>query len=447
VTFCEDAVTAAIDGNDLNGQLYEYQSCVDSVIVFNNLSTSASGLSIDGYLWEFDIPGQPLSLSQENITVTFPGPGLYSGSMTVNPASQCSDIAFIEVLITEPIEPFFEFEYDTCVAGPVTFFNMTGLQGLPDTSWFWDFGDGNTSREIDPEHLYQSPGLKTVRLTVRDTFDCVESFSQTFNWQPVPPVIIIEPSTSIGCPPEEVSFANLSTPVDSTYDIIWTFGDGGMESGINPAYVYEMPDTYTVAVEITSPIGCFTTDTFENLIFIDSLPVADFVFDPKENVSNFFPEVNFLDLSRRAVAWDWKFGAFDSTIIQHPSYIFPDTGLQAVELVVTSVWGCVDTIVKVVDVIPKVTYHLPNAFTPNNDDVNDFFQAAGFFRGITNYSMQIWNRWGNLVFETNNPNVGWNGRKDNVGRMSPSGVYVCRVTYIGPRGHLREYKGFATLIR
>ncbi|MEM8909051.1 MAG: PKD domain-containing protein, partial [Bacteroidota bacterium] len=406
VTPCENLINAGVNGQVELGDTEFYLSCVDSTISFINQTTTLPGTPIFGYLWEFDITdpgtGLPLSLEDEDVTVTFPGPGTYTGSMTVNPGSQCSDVAFVNVTITSPIEPFFEVEYDTCSAGPVEFFNTTLLQGLPDSSWFWDFGDGTTSEEVDPVHQYQTPGLKTVSLRVTDTFGCEETIVRTFNWQPVPPVIIIDPSSSAGCPPEEVVFSNLSTPVDSTYDIIWDFGDGSMDNAISPTYTYMVPDTYTVSVEIISPIGCVTSDTFDNLILIDSLPIADFVYDPPTGISNFFPEVNFTDQSsNRAVAWDWKFGAFDSTIIQNPTYVFPDTGRQAVELVVTSFYGCQDTMVQIVDVEPQVTYYLPNAFTPNNDDVNDFFRGGGFFRGITNFQMQIFNRWGGVVFATN----------------------------------------------
>ena len=182
------------------------------------------------------------------------------------------------------------------------------------------------------------------------------------------------------------------------------------------------------------------------MIFIDSLPEASFVFDPPNGSSNFEPNVTFEDQSFKAAAWEWKFGDFDRSIRQNPSFTFPDTGKQEVQLFVQSFFGCEDSISLIVDVEPKVTFFMPNAFTPNNDGLNEFFMPGGFFRGIRDYQMTIWDRWGGLLFETNDINTGWDGR-GKTGKMSPSGVYVYHITFTAPRGEPMEYKGFATIIR
>ena len=106
-----------------------------------------------------------------------------------------------------------------------------------------------------------------------------------------------------------------------------------------------------------------------------------------------------------------------------------------------------DTTVQIIDIEPKVNYFLPNAFTPNNDALNDNFLGRGFFLGMTDFSLNIWNRWGELVFETTDPNEGWNGKKFNTGKSAPNGVYVVIVKYKGPRGNPFKIKGFATIVR
>jgi gliding motility-associated-like protein len=90
---------------------------------------------------------------------------------------------------------------------------------------------------------------------------------------------------------------------------------------------------------------------------------------------------------------------------------------------------------------------MPNAFTPNEDAKNELFMGGGIFRGIREYDMKIVNRWGEVIFESSDPNYGWNGRKNNSGRMSQNGVYMYMVQFTGPRGAPHEYRGFATLIR
>ena len=223
-------------------------------------------------------------------------------------------------------------------------------------------------------------------------------------------------------------------------------GDGNIIEGISPTHVYTTPDIYDVKIDITSPIGCFTSDEFRNLIEVDSLPVADFNFDPPFP-NNFDNVVNFEENSFRAAWWEWTFGEFGTSLGPNPSFAFPDTGLAEVTLVITHPYGCQDTITKIIDVEPKVTYFLPNAFTPNGDGRNEEFGPVGVFRGITDYEMQIVNRWGETIFATTDPNLLWNGRANNTGEVVPNGVYMVFVRFTEPRGEPQMEQGFITVIR
>ncbi|MEZ4934044.1 MAG: gliding motility-associated C-terminal domain-containing protein [Saprospiraceae bacterium] len=121
--------------------------------------------------------------------------------------------------------------------------------------------------------------------------------------------------------------------------------------------------------------------------------------------------------------------------------------MQQVQLVVFHESGCTDTTIQFLDVIPEVRYFLPNAFTPNGDGFNDGFRGNGVMEGATDFNLSIWNRYGEKLFETDDPFESWNGRKDNSGKLSPQGVYIVVVTYIEPRGAKRELRGYATLVK
>ena len=132
---------------------------------------------------------------------------------------------------------------------------------------------------------------------------------------------------------------------------------------------------------------------------------------------------------------------------RNPSFTFPDTGVYKVDLVVTNETSCTDTFTQFIDIKPLVSLHMPNAFTPNNDAMNDVFFGAGYYQGLSNYEFRIYNRWGQQVFFSSDPEVGWNGRLNNTGEDSPAGVYVYTVEYNGPRGEPFTVKGHVTLVR
>ena len=442
VTYCEPTVTGALEG-DLIDDTYVYNFCAEPTVSIINESYQSQ--FIDEYLWQFELEDSIWSFSTVDLDVTFPGPGSYPGIMVLNPGTQCYDTVSIQINITPSLEPDFATEYDTCIAGPVIFTDLTSSEIIQ--NWLWDYGDGNTSNEPAPVYEYDEPGLYPINLTVWDTLNCEYSMDGEVNWYPAPRVIIFQPSSAIGCSPLDITFTNLSTPIDSTYEIVWEFGDDSLSFELSPDHTYLIPGNFSIRVEVTSPIGCYEEAFFPNWIDVDSMPVADFYFTPPSYISNFNPTVEFTDYSRRAAAWDWTFGDFGSTILQNPEFTFPDTGKVDVQLTITHYHGCVDTIVKTVDVAPKITYFLPNAFTPNNDTKNDEFRGRGYFRGIRNFEMTIWDRYGGVAFHTNDPSEGWNGRKNNVGGVAPNGVYVCIVRYTSSRGVLHEEKGFATLIR
>jgi len=267
------------------------------------------------------------------------------------------------------------------------------------------------------------------------------------NYFPVPPLIIIRPTKYEACVPELITFTNLSVPIDETYDIRWDFGDGGTATEISPSYEFTDEGIFTITLEITSPIGCYTSESFPNLITIEASPTADFAMAPAV-INSINSTATFTDLSTGgATGWYWDFGGEGRSFLQNPTYTFRDTGMYTITEVVFHPNGCTDTIVKLLDIEPIVQFFLPNAFTPNYDGKNEIYKAEGLSAGVSFYSMTIWSRWGEELFTSSDPEDGWNGRKHNTGQEMPVGVYLCSLEYHDARKRVHELREFVTLVR
>jgi gliding motility-associated-like protein len=445
VARCDPTVVAQVTADEvIDGREYLITSCGENTITFGNQSFQRS--FIDVQQWSFDINGQAETSSAWEPTITFPDTGTYLGTLILNPGTICGDTANIRVQIFPEIEADFSFSYDTCTAGPALFTDASVSGSGLITNWDWDFGDGGGAVQQNPVYIYRDPGNFPVTLTVTDINGCQDARIQALAYFPIPELLIIAPSSFIGCEPAEIFFDNLSFPISDEYDILWEFGDGGTGTEISPTYVYEQPGTYTVSLNVVSPLGCQTDTTFNSLITVLPSPIAGFSYSPRQP-SNLDPIVNFMDESQFAANWLYLFGDGRSAAQPNPSHTYRDTGLYEVMQIVTHPSGCRDTAIQLVDVRPEVRYFLPNAFTPNDDGSNDIYVGAGVMAGARNFSMTIWNRWGEQIFESDDPFKGWNGRKHNTGEPVPSGVYPVLVTFLGPRGEPFEIKGIATVVR
>lgn len=445
VSNCNPTVVADIRKDSVIAeQSFLLNSCGENTITFENQSFRES--AINSWSWKFDIEGETFTFSQWDATVTFPDTGLYQGQLILNPGTQCGDTADIFVNIYPQIVADFDFEYDTCLAGPVTFTDLSETGAREISSWLWDFGDELASGEQHPIHTYEAPGDLQATLRITDSNGCSTGITKTISYFPVPTLLVVAPSSFVGCSPAPIFFDNLSFPVDENYGIRWDFGDGNSSTDLSPTHVYDQLGKFTVALEVTSPVGCIIDTTFRSLIEVLPGPTAGFQITPEE-LSNLNSTIELLDESIDAVSWFWQFDSLSNSTERQPTYTFPDTGRYVVHQTVTHANGCQDSLSRSIDIIPVVRYFLPNAFTPNNDAKNEGFRGTGVLTGITNFNLTIWDRWGEMVFETDDPLEAWNGKKFNEGKDLPNGTYLCLVKFRGPRGERKEFKSFANLIR
>jgi len=195
---------------------------------------------------------------------------------------------------------------------------------------------------------------------------------------------------------------------------------------------------------------CLGSDTVT--IYVANSIAADFSYDP-EVATVFDPTFTFTDLSMPIVnAWQWTFGDGDSSIVQNPMHTYGDSGSYPVQLIVWDSGGCADTIVQYVLVKGIYTLFAPSSFTPNGDNINDYFMPKGIGVIGEDFEMLIYNRWGDMIGKvegefSNEPTIGWDGKANYGKKQAQEDVYVWLINTVEGEGRKHQYIGHVTLVR
>ena len=180
-------------------------------------------------------------------------------------------------------------------------------------------------------------------------------------------------------------------------------------------------------------------------ITVYPLPEASFSFYPYPSTSIENPNVNFFNNSSASTSWEWNFGDSTFAYSEECSHTFENVGVYDVMLIALNQIGCSDTIIKQVQINPSYYFFIPDAFTPNGDNINDCFIGSG--KGISKFQMSILNRWGETIFRTNNPDQGWCGTTQNSSVPCANGVYSYRIDVYDELGKHYYYTGEVSLLR
>jgi gliding motility-associated-like protein len=194
------------------------------------------------------------------------------------------------------------------------------------------------------------------------------------------------------------------------------------------------PGTYSVELQLTNSLGCVYDTLISNALISLPSPQAGFSASPTiVQVDN--PLVSFTDQSLGEISsWNWTFTvppSIETSTLQNPEFLFPNTigGDYEVQLVVSNAYGCSDTLTGVITVFENYTLFIPNSFSPDGNEFNNLFLVYGYGIETSNFQLEIYNRWGELIFVSNNPEIGWDGSLGIKGEMAPIGTYTYYLSY------------------
>ncbi|MCC7302671.1 MAG: gliding motility-associated C-terminal domain-containing protein [Bacteroidia bacterium] len=314
--------------------------------------------------------------------------------------------------------------------------SVSGFTGPVTYSWSHNLGSGP-----GPINVYPT-ATTTYTVTVTNICGISATSAVTIVVNPIPQ-IILSPVTSTGCDAATVSFTDTaSANFGCTYN--WNFGDGHYSTAQHPVHQYTQTGAYTITVTITSPWGCTGTATTWAAVTVNLSAQAQFTANPVYT-TNLSPTITFTDQSTNASSWYWDFGDGNTSTVQHPVHTYTSENTFRVMLVTNNAAGCPDTAWLDVKVDPEFTFYIPNAFTPNGDHMNDEFRGEG--DEITSYKMEIFDRWGMLIFQTENLYRGWDGRANGGNEIAQEDVYVYRVVLRDFAQKEHTFTGHVSLIR
>jgi len=287
------------------------------------------------------------------------------------------------------------------------------------------------------------PGTHSITYTIAGSCGTSSTIDIVVNPLPVP---TFTADVLAGCAPLTVTFTDNTLPAASS--TVWTIvGESTSNSNGSYTYTFTDPGVYSVTLTLTSAAGCVGTTTINNMINVYANPVADFDFGPDDaDVTN--PVINFVNQSTLNDINNWDFGGLGTSTQTNPSFTFPSDvpGNYTVCLSVATVNGCVDTVCQTIIINDIFILYVPNAFTPDGDGINDFFFPVVSGIDPLTYEFMIFNRWGELIFESQNQAVTWDGT--HKGLMSQEDVYVWKIKVKDAiRGEKHEYIGHVTLLK
>jgi gliding motility-associated-like protein len=382
------------------------------------------------YSWNNGIGNGITKTVSPNFTTT------YRVILTDNCTSK-PDTDFVTINVRPQLKVHARPYVKICFGQSVQLFSQ-GMGGvMADHQFSWDNGLGSGNS------FTVSPATTTVyTVTLNDGCSLAATDTVTVEVEQLP-VAAFEAIQTV-CFPDTVRFKNTSQHLPQSA-FRWHFGDNKTSTLFEPRHAYPSEGTYGVSLKVTSAFGCTDSVHMPGFITVNPKPKADFTASP-DSTTILTPAITFTNLSTGAIQniWDFADHAGNSFDL-HPVYIFKDTGSYQVSLLVTNQFGCTDKKTRRIRIEDVFRFFIPNTFTPNGDNINDVFLPVGM--GYRNYKTQIFNRWGQVIFESTDKNINWNGGFFNQQPQVQDGVYTYQISVIDYDGRPHYFSGVVHVIK
>jgi gliding motility-associated-like protein len=401
------------------------------------------------FLWDFGVIGATADVSTlQEPTFTFPDEGTYTITLTMYPESNCPSSSQVTISVYNPINLTITVPpgNEQCIT--TNNFDFTATGGFePGANFNWVFGPSASSSgsalQSPTSIVYSNPGTYPVVLDVTDPYCSATATSEVI----VHPALSVSfaPPNPIGCVNAPVAFSNTST-FSPGASVLWDFGDGNTSTQIEPQHVYNTVGVYDVSLTIDNTTGCVETQTVTQnaAISVNPSPTAELLSDTT-SATMFNPVIQFSDLSLGAVLTDFDPGDGSSFNTGNITHTYSYAGDFWAVLKVENTFGCLDKDSLKIKIEPYFSLFIPNAFSPDGDGINDYFGPVG--GGITQFAFRVFNRWGELIFESDSIEKQWDGTLDGGRKIAKQDVYAFTLSVVDYQKQQYSYTGKITLLR
>ncbi len=442
-------VQAAIDGD-----IKDTVGCIPLTVDFKDLR--GKGVK---YYWNFNSTANPNGV--DTITAnpaaifTFNNVGTYRVRLIAEDSSTCNirDTSYITITAGDnKVRPSFaKSKLPPCDSTIYRFTNTSSSSAgssFTSQSFVWDYGDGSAldTAALTPDRIHRFPGPGTyfVKLSVIDARFCNAPATLIDTLRINSAVVALPAKIALGCIGDTIKFKNNSL---GGLSWSWHFGDpasGTNDSSANfePTHIYNTAGSYIYYLIAFDSTTCNKVDTSDFFtIVIKEKPQALFTWAPNPPEPNV--PVRFTNLSTFADSYLWEFGDGETSTLFAPVHEYNVTGKYTARLTAFSKAGCSAMYDLPVDVIVNPLLDVPNAFTPGRFGLNSVVSVRGF--GITKMDWKIYNRWGQLIFQSTSKTMGWDGTFK--GRLQPTDVYGYTLDAEFSDGKKLRKTGDITLLR
>lgn len=411
-----------------------------TICIGGSATLTASGAPVGAvYIWDNGLPNGPThTVSPAQVTVY---------NVYAEDAAGCqSNTVPLVVDLNPPLSVIALSDQDICIGESASISAIA--QGGDGGPYSYDWSDGGTwTGQGSLQNV--SPTQTTVYTVIADdNCETPPATAQvTITVNPLPTVDFSADNNG-GCAPVTVNFTNLTPPNMVGNNCIWDFGDGtaSTDCGVT-THTYTEPGCYDVSLTVTSPDGCTASIMYPDMVCVSGYPTAEFAFGPQPT-TYLESTIDFTNLSQNANFYDWTFDTLGTSSDEHPSFTFPDytDGTYEVCLIATNLDNCTDTACQTVVIDGEFFIYVPNTFTPDGDGINDYFYPQGYGFDNEDYTLYIFDRWGELIFESHHIDNYWDGRMK--GSMVKTDVYVWKiVARSNYSGDKHEYVGHVNVLR